>query len=286
MIAAVVVTYQRRDLLRDCLHAVQAQTHPPDEVIVVDNASRDGTAAMLREEFPEVRVITLLENRGASGGFYAGMEAASEREWAWVLDDDTIARPDTLERLLAALDRVPPGPPPALLARRVDWSDGRPHPMTVPLVERRDVAALVEGVDAGLLPIRATTWVSLLISGATLRRYGLPEPGYFFQSDDIEHTARSLRHERGYMVADSVVEHRTRAPDSAVTDANLEKLYYANRNSVHMLRGEAWATSEKPFIAYGIARSSIAFVRAHRSREAVTTMLRAVRDGFRPLELP
>jgi GT2 family glycosyltransferase len=286
MIAAVVVTYDRKDLLRECLRAVLAQTRPVDELIVVDNGSRDGTAAMLREEFPQARVVTLTVNEGASGGFYAGMDAAKDREWAWVLDDDTIARPDSLERLLAALDRVPPGPPPVILASRVDWSDGHPHPMNVPIVERRDAAAMVEAIDARLLPVRATTWVSVLIAGAALRRYGLPVRGYFFQADDIEHTARSLRYERGYMVADSVVEHRTRQPHSAVTDASLEKLYYANRNSVHMLRGEAWATSEKPFIAYGIARSSIEYVRAHRSRESLVTMLRAVRDGFRPHDAP
>jgi rhamnopyranosyl-N-acetylglucosaminyl-diphospho-decaprenol beta-1,3/1,4-galactofuranosyltransferase len=204
----------------------------------------------------------------------------------WLLDDDTIARPDSLERLLAALDRVPPGPPPVMLASRVDWSDGRPHPMNVPIVARSDVGELVAGVEARLLPIRATTWVSLLIRGETLRRYGLPERGYFFQSDDIEHTARSLRHERGFMVADSIVEHRTKQPHSAVTDADPTKLYYANRNSVHMLRGQAWAPSEKPFIAYGIARSSLQYVRAQRSRTAVATMLRAVRDGFRPLDGP
>ncbi len=284
MITAVVVTYNRRELLRDCLRAVQAQTRPVDQLVVVDNASTDGTAAMLREEFSDVRVITLAENRGASGGFHAGMAAAMDAEWAWVLDDDTIARPDTLERLLAALDRVPPGPPPVMLGSRVDWSDGRPHPMNVPIVERRVVAARGEGVDAGRRPMRATTWVSLLISVDALRRYGLPEPHYFFQSDDIEHTARSLRHERGYLVADSVVEHRTGEPHSAQNDAT--KLYYANRNSLHMMRTAAWAPSEKPFIAYGIARTSLGYVRAQRSWASVATVLRAVRDGVRPLAGP
>src|SRR4051794_17999067 len=104
-VAAVVVTYNREAILRDCLRAVFAQSRPVGELIVVDNGSTDGTRNMVRSAFPSVRLLSLERNVGGSGGFHAGMEAAQDREWVWVLDDDTIARPDTLERLLAALGR-------------------------------------------------------------------------------------------------------------------------------------------------------------------------------------
>jgi len=68
-ICAVIVTYNRKELLRECLKAVLAQTRPPEHVLVVDNASTDGTPEMLQEEFPQVEVLCLPENQGSAGGF-------------------------------------------------------------------------------------------------------------------------------------------------------------------------------------------------------------------------
>src|SRR5215813_3941034 len=75
-VAAVVVTYNRRDLLLESLAAVLAQTRAPDSVIVVDNASEDGTAAAVREGFPGVQVAELARNSGGAGGFAAGLALA------------------------------------------------------------------------------------------------------------------------------------------------------------------------------------------------------------------
>src|SRR4051812_35207484 len=76
---AVVVTYNRKALLTECLQALGAQTRAPDEILVVDNASTDGTAAMVREHFPDVRLEALDTNRGGAGGFHHGLDAAHRR---------------------------------------------------------------------------------------------------------------------------------------------------------------------------------------------------------------
>src|SRR5437867_8578812 len=131
-VCAVVVTHDRRDLLRECLAGLEAQTRPPDTILVVDNASTDGTAAMLHGEFPDVAVRRLDENEGGAGGFHEGLHEAFERghEWLWLMDDDTVPSPTALERLLDARDRASAlGQPPLLLASRVLWTDGRLHPM-------------------------------------------------------------------------------------------------------------------------------------------------------------
>ena len=73
---AVVVTYNRRDLLLEALAAVSAQTRAPDAVIVVDNASSDGTAAAVRAKFPAVHLAELSRNSGGAGGFAYGMAQA------------------------------------------------------------------------------------------------------------------------------------------------------------------------------------------------------------------
>jgi GT2 family glycosyltransferase len=89
-VCAVVVTYNRRDLLRECLVSLQAQTHVPDTILVVNNASTDGTAQMLSAEFAQLEVLTLAENVGGAGGFHAGMKWAYEQgyDWLWLMDDD------------------------------------------------------------------------------------------------------------------------------------------------------------------------------------------------------
>ena len=66
-VTATILTRNRRDLLRESLGAVLGQTRPVDHLIVVDNESTDGTLDMLAEEFPDVTVVALLENQGATG---------------------------------------------------------------------------------------------------------------------------------------------------------------------------------------------------------------------------
>lgn len=276
----MVVTRDRRDLLRDSLSAVRDQTRPPDGIVVVDNASSDGTGGMLAEAFPNVRVVTLAENQGATGGFYEGIRIAwaDGADWLWLLDDDSVAQPCALKELLGALDRVEPVPPPALLAGRVEWRDGEPHPMNMPTIRRRDPAQLLDSVQRGLLPLRATTWVSLLLSRETIEQAGMPIREFFYQADDIEYTARILRRRRGYYVPTSVVEHRTPSRQTATSDDH--RFYHHARNTVLMLRGHAWAPREKPALAWVLVRSSAAYISGHGSPgRGLLTLCRALVAG-------
>ncbi|GAA6756682.1 hypothetical protein Thermus77420_21580 [Thermus thalpophilus] len=113
-VCAVIVTHNRKELLRECLRAVLAQTRPVDHILVVDNASTDGTADMLREEFSQVEVLRLPENQGGAGGFHEGMKRAYELgyEWMWLMDDDALPSRTALEELLLfseEADVVAPG---------------------------------------------------------------------------------------------------------------------------------------------------------------------------------
>ena len=103
-VTVVFVVYNRRDELRTSLGKMLAESdYEGDvEVIVVDNASSDGSADMVREEFPSVRLIVRDENIGASAwneGF-----AIAKGEWVLILDDDAYLPADGLTRALAAAD--------------------------------------------------------------------------------------------------------------------------------------------------------------------------------------
>ncbi|MEB4615401.1 glycosyltransferase, partial [Leucobacter sp. M11] len=95
-VTAVIVAYNREELLRETLAGLAAQRRAVDEIIVVDNASSDQSASVVREVAPEARLISLTENTGGAGGFAVGMAAAlgstaaEDPDWVWVMDDDTV----------------------------------------------------------------------------------------------------------------------------------------------------------------------------------------------------
>lgn len=281
-VTCVVVTRNRRELLRQCLRAVASQTHRPHRVVVVDNASTDGTCAVLRAEFPDVHVVALKRNVGGAGGFHAGMAAARETKahWLWLLDDDSIARTDALQQLLEAPWRRADLPEPLLLASRVNWTDGSPHPMNTPILRRRDQNMMVRSAAVGLLPLRATTFVSLLVASTAVERHGLPRPEFFMQADDIEFTARLLRTGYGYLVPDSVVEHRTPTPHTFLTDPN--KFYFHLRNTLFMIKGRSWTQAEKCALVWLVVDSIVRFLReCGLNTSGVRIVSRALRDGLR-----
>ena len=99
-ISVVVVTYDAMPWIERCLESVRG-----NEVIVVDHGSGDGTLELVRERFPEVRVIQQ-ENRGMGGGNNAGMRAAQGR-YTFLLNSDAWVVGDALDRLAAYLDTHP-----------------------------------------------------------------------------------------------------------------------------------------------------------------------------------
>lgn len=98
----IVPTYQGLHHLESSLPSLRGQTLP-HEVIVVDNASTDGTHGFLQERWPEVRVVSFPENRGFGKAANAGVEAATS-EIVVLLNNDIVCTPTFLERLVEVLD--------------------------------------------------------------------------------------------------------------------------------------------------------------------------------------
>ena len=98
----MIVSWNTRKLLRECLASVVAQA--PTEVVVVDNGSTDGSAAMVREEFPAVTLLLLGANPGYGAAANAGVRACRS-EHVLVLNSDTVLRPGGLAAMADVLDR-------------------------------------------------------------------------------------------------------------------------------------------------------------------------------------
>ena len=251
-VIAVVVTWNRRELLLESLTAVLAQTRPPDAVIAVDNASTDGSADAVRAAFPDVRLATLAQNTGGAGGFAYGLALAlaDGADLVWLMDDDTVPEPDALRALLDARDRAGLADPPVLLASRVQWTDGRAHPMNTP--RAKPFATRAEqrsAAEAGCVPIRSASFVSILVDAAVGRQRGLPEADYFLWNDDFEFTTRLLRGRAGWLCPASVVVHKTKTFGSTDADPG-QRFYYEVRNKIWTLRSRA-ALSPAERVLYG-----------------------------------
>lgn len=276
-----MVTRDRRELLRECLDRLAGQSRPPDAIVVVDNASSDGTRELLRKR-GGVDVVTLSENAGGAGGFQRGVEQAyaGGHDWIWLVDDDTFAEPECLAALLAGAQRAPR--PPSVLASAVRWRDGRLHPLNRGWFRWWPRADVAIAAGAGLVPLRTSTFVSALVAREAVARHGVPPGHYFIWEDDVEYTARLLREGAGYMVPDSVAVHWTATAHSTLTDTR-ERFYYVVRNTLWLLRSGSVRGRDRGAVARAYARTLVAYLRSSRPRRsAARTVLRGLRDGFGP----
>ena len=114
-VSAIVVTYNALPWIEPCLESVRGC-----ELIVVDNGSSDGTPALVRERFPEVRLIEQ-ENKGLGAGWNVGIEAAGGR-WLFFLNADAWVVGDGLAKLVQVLEREPEA---AVVGPRLRYPDGR-----------------------------------------------------------------------------------------------------------------------------------------------------------------
>ena len=103
-LSVIIPTYNRADLLMQALKSVQKQTHPVDEVIVVDDGSTDGTRDRVLSEFPDVQLFSQPQS-GVSSARNAGIRQA-RGEWVAFLDSDDLWKPKKIARQLAALEKT------------------------------------------------------------------------------------------------------------------------------------------------------------------------------------
>lgn len=101
-VSVVVVNFNAKDVVRDCLSSVENQTYKPLEVVFVDNGSSDGSSDFIEKEFPWVRLIRLSKNLGFAEGSNIGF-SKSVGDFVALLNVDTVVECDWIERLLSTV---------------------------------------------------------------------------------------------------------------------------------------------------------------------------------------
>ena len=242
----VLVTYNRLELLKECLSALASQTYPISKIIIIDNCSTDDTPSFLKmlEGDNRYMIIRLDKNMGGSGGFSLGLKMAVSAgcDYVWMMDDDTIPSPSALKELVytTILDSHI-----GFLCSRVNWTDGELHVMNKAggLQYEADGKQLKRKTvdDASGICCELCSFVSVLINVEAVKEVGLPVKEFFIWCDDIEYTLRISK--AGYScfyVEKSVVCHKTVSNYAPTIDkapvSMAWRFYYQARNRCYMKR--------------------------------------------------
>lgn len=200
-VSVVIVTYNRKKMLERTLLALLAQTYPIKKIILVDNASTDGTMQFLAEKgFLGMEQITykpLVENLGGAGGFQIGIEMASDfdSEWIWLMDDDGYPEHDCLEKLLPYKDQYDFYGPLVI-------DDLTKESLSFPInyAKSNKIFQTKTEIDQFMLEQNTNTLNDILIpfNGVMLNKklvekIGVPYAKFFIWGDDIEYTYRARK---------------------------------------------------------------------------------------------
>lgn len=247
-IGAVIVTFNRLDKLKNTLACFNKLITKPEYLIVVNNASTDGTEEYLdewvREDAEYVKkVVTNVENLGGSGGFYVGLEKAmhEDADWIWVSDDDAYPDSDAFNKAEKFLSHVKEGRVSAICGSvvtndKIDISHRR-------RVHKRGLKILHKAVDLEeykktYFEINEFSYVGAVISKAAMEKVGLTNKDYFLHYDDTEHSLRLNKVGRILCVPAIKITHDTKMnidADQNMYNSSWQK-YYDYRNMLDMIR--------------------------------------------------
>jgi len=185
----IIPNWNGQHFLTVCLNALRAQSYSDIEVIIVDNASSDGSQAFIEENYPEITLIRLSENRGFAPACNIGMQAATG-EFICLLNNDTEVMPTWVEEVIGAFGRHPQA---GMVASRMMLFDKRDHFHTTGDFFRVDGQAGNRGVwqkDEGQFEeedyIFSACGGSSAYRRAMLADIGLLDEDFFFSGEDVD----------------------------------------------------------------------------------------------------
>ena len=263
-ILVIIVTWNKKDYVLNLLDSLDDLDYPREalDILVVDNASEDGTIAAIRERFPTVRVLENAENLGGTGGFNTGLRWAFEQEegrydYLWLLDNDVVVHRRALSALVELLETTPDAAIAGSTMMQLDYpwrinemgayvDRGNAylylnrHMEEITQWKGVSIAALLanEQVDLSCLLMHCPTHLdvdyiaaaSLLIRAPIAKQAGL-WMDFFIHYDDVEWCLRigKMGH-RVLVSARSLIWHL-----SAAAKVPTWVLYYDNRNTLYLL---------------------------------------------------
>ncbi len=240
--AIVIVSWNGRGDLLECLASLEKLEPPRPRIIVVDNGSTDGTGEAVRERYPEAELVTLPENLGFAGGNNRGIERALEggAEFVCLLNNDTVADPGFLRELLRAAGKHPRS---GILGSRVlyrsrpetVWSQGISVGRLTGRVRAPHHNRPVTSVPNHPERVDGVSGAAMLLRTETLRETGLFDEDFYLCFEDLDLCLRAR--EKGWevmTVPSSLVYHSVSS--SMGGEYSSRSVYYATRNHFLLFR--------------------------------------------------
>lgn len=239
----VITTFNRADYLAELLSSIAALQPAPDGVVVVNNASTDGTVAVIEQARAQLAALPcpipvihheLAVNSGGSGGFCAGVERALAEgaQWMWLMDDDVTTVPGAIGAFGPWMESYD-----AIIGRRYDasgapfyWQNNFSTFLGFPLPVRGDVFK-----DANEFNTNVGCFEGMLVHADAVRGVGLPDPRFFLNWDDTTY-GWLISLQRPVRYVNEFVLHKARAQRSMnlgirhLNDSSDLSRYYVMRN--------------------------------------------------------
>jgi len=235
-VIALVLTRNRKDLLKRCLISILNQTQKPDKIIVINNAGTDGTSEMIKELSGAIEEVYLHENIGGAAGFRYGIELCAREnfDFIWIMDDDGYPKEDALEKLIKSTNNIKLNKIGVLNSIVIDPTTNE---FTFGVWESYQSGKLkklyrnfTELSSYKMSKNYFYGWANLfngtLLKSNVVKELGLPDDRYFFRGDEVDYLHKIKKSFEVVTVLNSVHFH----PIPKHTFDQGWRLYYATRN--------------------------------------------------------
>jgi GT2 family glycosyltransferase/glycosyltransferase involved in cell wall biosynthesis len=238
-VAAVVLNYRTPEQTWLAVRSLQASFRPPDRILVVDNASGDGSAELLRTSLSGVDVIENRTNAGFSGGCNAGIREAlaGHADHVLLVNSDVVLAPGAIDHLLTAmqsdsrlgiaapllLSREEPG---RIASAGIHYSRGSGR------MRQRAAGRIFASLATDPGRVEAVSGCVMLIRRSVFEQIGLLDEDYFFSFEDIDFCLRAA--DRGYRsecVQASIAYHEG---GKTIGRRSVRRVYFATRNHLKL----------------------------------------------------
>lgn len=282
-VITTVVTFNRKLLLKECIEALLTN---PTDILIIDNASTDGTYDFIQEliDDDKVKYVNTGENLGGAGGFNFALKSVANSNYEYILlmDDDTIVQENTVQAFLEASSDL--GNNFGFLSSFAEFTDGTACKMNIQDVSKD----WINGIEKNpyLTKIDKATFVSFFIKREILSEVGYPIKDFFIWADDSEFSRRISKLYPSYLVANSRITHKMVANGDAnyrifLTEElpRANRYYYSFRNRFFIAKREGFTESLKYAIKL-LAILGIVLVKAENNRvKKAGILLKGFWDG-------
>ncbi len=266
-VSVVILNWNRKEMLLDCLRSIKELEYPVHEIIVVDNASTDGSVQAVREAYPDVVLIENENNYGAIGGKNIGLRRAlqSDAEYIYMQDNDIVAAKDALTKLVEVAERDPAvgmvgammydySQPDIILSAGgiIDWtqnvSRGRGD-------NQKDV-----GQFNKIEPVDYLWGGALLVRKSILKHVGLFDEdyiGYWFEDTDLSVRVAKA----GYKVLFNPFAKVWHKPHAVAEQFSYRKKYLAARNAIRFMKKHAKSWQWAKYLMFALGGLPFMYIR-------------------------